>query len=133
MAMSGQRRHFAAGEVLIRQGDVSDCMYVLLQGQVRVERAHPDLHEPLHLADLPAGTTVGEIGVLDGGNRTATVTAVEPTETLRLPAGALAGILQAHPETAAALLHILSKRLRNTDELIDETLRRKQLQEVKDR
>ena len=71
------------------------------------------------LAELGANDVVGEIGVLDGGARTATVTAVEQTRTLELHRTLLAVVLIQYPDVAAELLRTLSRRLRSTDEILD--------------
>jgi len=60
------------------------------------------------------------MGLLDGEPRTATVVALEDTNALELAAGTLAEICGSSPRS---LLHILSARIRSTDELIIETVR----------
>ena len=81
LAERGRPKHFAAGEVIMRQGDVSDALHVITRGRVRVERDQPG-ETPLVLAELGPGDVIGEMGLLDGGPRSATVTASEDTETL---------------------------------------------------
>jgi CRP/FNR family transcriptional regulator, cyclic AMP receptor protein len=125
LAKKGTRRTFAAGEVLMRQGQMSDCMHIIIDGMVQVERSHPEILSPVVLAELGPGTTVGEMGVLDDLPRTATATAMEETQTLELSASVLAETLQAYPTVATSLLRLLSKRLRSADELMDEMLRRR--------
>ena len=93
-------------------------MHIILQGSVRVERAHPQILRPVVLAELGPGSVVGEMGVLDQEPRSVTVTALTAVETLELDAPTLAQVLVDHPEAATALLRILSRRLRNTDELM---------------
>lgn len=126
LAQQGQQRSFPAGAQLMAQGEVGETMYVILQGRVRVERSHPDLIEPLVLAELGPGEVVGEMGVLDDAPRSATVIAVEQTETLELTAPALAQTILRYPAVAGALLRLLSRRLRTTDELAAELARRRQ-------
>ncbi len=125
LAQKGTPRTFPSGEVLMRQGDPSDCMHVIMHGKVRVERSHPELVTPVVLAELGPGTTVGEMGVLDEAPRTAIFIAAEDTETIELHGDALAETLHHYPAVANALLHILSKRLRSTDELLSEVMRRR--------
>ena len=115
----GRLRAFEAGEVLMRQGEDADSMYVILSGRVRVERDAPGQSGPALLAELGANDVVGEIGVLDGGARTATVTAMEPTRTLELHRTLLAVVLIQYPDVATELLRTLSRRLRSTDEILD--------------
>ncbi|MBI2862805.1 MAG: cyclic nucleotide-binding domain-containing protein [Chloroflexi bacterium] len=113
----GQPRAFPAGHELMRQGKPGQTMYVILKGRVRVERSHPDIQEPLVLSEMGQGEVVGEMALLDGEPRLATVTAIEDLETLEISADALTSTMLQFPDIAAALLHILSRRLRSTDEL----------------
>jgi CRP-like cAMP-binding protein len=124
LATRGTPRTFAAGDVLMRQGQHSDCLHVIMRGLVQVERSHPQILSPVVLAELGPGTTVGEMGVLDNLPRSATVTALEETHTLELSATVLGETMQEYPAVAVSLLRLLSKRLRNTDELMEELLRR---------
>ena len=118
LAARGTRRRFARGDVLMRQGEPSLSLYVILSGRVRVDRT-TDSGTTMMLAELGPDEIVGEMGVLDAEPRTATVTAVADTETLELLASALAIALLESPAVSAGLLRLLSRRLRTTDELID--------------
>jgi CRP/FNR family transcriptional regulator, cyclic AMP receptor protein len=124
LAKRTQIRPFSTGAVLMRQGDISENMYVIVQGRVRVERSDPMLKGPLVLAELNPGDIVGELAVLDGEPRSATVTAIEPTTTLELSAPALALTVLQHPEVSHALLMVLSQRLRSTDQVAVKLLRK---------
>jgi CRP-like cAMP-binding protein len=115
----GRLRTFEPGEMLMRQGEESDTMYAILSGRVRVERDAPGQSAPALLAELGENEVVGEIGVLDGGPRTATVTAIEQTRTLELHRTLLAVVLLQFPDVAGELLRTLSRRLRSTDEILD--------------
>ena len=123
LAERGTSRRFAAGEVLMRQDEASSTMFVILSGRVRVERALPS-EGAVGLAELGPGDVVGEMGLLDRAPRSATVTAIEPTQALEIHATALAFVLIEYPEVATALLRTLSHRLRTTDELVEEMSRR---------
>src|SRR5438552_3127009 len=112
----GSRRSFPAGSVLMAQGADSDSMHIIVSGQVRVERSHPDLTEPLELAILGPGEVVGEMGVLDGAPRSATITAIADTETLEIAAPLLAELVLRFPEATRKLLSITSQRIRSADE-----------------
>jgi CRP/FNR family transcriptional regulator, cyclic AMP receptor protein len=120
LARRGLKRSFSAETVLMRQGAVSDTMYVLLRGRVRVERSHPELSEPVILAELGPGDVVGEMGLLDHEPRSATVTTIEDVEAVELDDLALAQTVLKYPEVSTALLRLLSHRLRNADELSTE-------------
>lgn len=120
-----RKRTFGTGSDLMRQGDVSDCMYVIVRGRVRVERTHPALTVPLMLAELGRGEVVGEMGILDRRPRSATVKALEPTEALEVTAEAIAQALEQYPAASRGLLGLLTRRLRSTDELVEEMARRR--------
>jgi CRP-like cAMP-binding protein len=122
LASRGARRRHAAGEVLMRQGEPSRALYVILSGRVSVDRA-TEPGTTVRLAELGPNEVVGEIGVLDGEPRTATVTALEETDTLELQHGALAIAIIESPALATSLLGLLSRRLRTADELIDQISR----------
>ena len=123
LAERGRPKKFASGEVIMRQGGVSDALHVITRGRVRVERDQA-AETPLVLAELGVGDVIGEMGLLDGGPRSATVTALEDTETLELHATVMAVVVMQYPQVAAALLRTLSRRLRSADELADELARR---------
>jgi len=120
LAERGQRRRFFAGAALMRQGEASSCMYVIADGTVRVERTHAAIVEPVILATLGHGEVVGEMGVLDGAPRSASVLAVDDVEAMELDAAALEAAMLRYPEIASALLHVVTKRMRSTDELLEE-------------
>lgn len=124
LTQQGQARTFAAGSLLMRQGASSDCMHIILRGRVQIERAHPDLKDPLVLAELGPGQTVGEMGVLDDEPRSATVVALEDTETVEISAHQLAEVVLRYPGVTSALLRTITRRLRTTDELAVEMARR---------
>ena len=121
---SAKRRVFPAGRTLMRQGEPSDVMHIILVGRVQVKRSHPDLPEPTVLAELGPGETVGEMGVLDNEPRSATVVALETTTTLELSATDLIGALLTHQDLAVTLLRSLSTRICSTNELMAEAVRR---------
>lgn len=125
LADQGSPRTFTRGSELMRQGDVGNSMYVLLGGRVRVQRSHPDLTEPMVLAELGPGEIVGEMGLLDNSPRSATVVAMEETHTMEVSAAVLSEVIIQHPTVSGALLRLLTRRLRSTDELAEEIARRR--------
>lgn len=77
-----RRRKLGAHEVLFRAGDRGDALYIVAKGKVEV--MEKDAHGEHALAELEPGQTFGEMALLTGGPRTATVRAVGPTELLRI-------------------------------------------------
>ena len=108
---------FAAGETLLRQGEVSNVMYVIVRGRVRRERSHPDLSEPAEIFELGPGESVGELGVLDLAASPETVTAVQATDAVELTALALAETMLLYPVPSVGLLSSLSRSVRTLAEL----------------
>lgn len=122
LAALGERAIFPEGVELMHQGDEPDCLYVILSGHVSVVREHPHLSTPIVLAQLGPGEVVGEMGLLDGEARSATVTALEDTVTVAIPGGVLSGFIAKHPDVYGSLSRVLSKRLRATNDLAAEAV-----------
>ncbi len=120
LAEQGHPNRFDEGSHLMRQGDASESLHVILRGRVRVERVLPGNDEPLVLAEFGPGEIVGEMGVLESAPRSATVTAIHDTETLGLTAPLLAVTLAENPSVAGALMRLLSRRIRRTDDLTEQ-------------
>lgn len=120
LAALGSRRTFANGEQLMRQGEEAATLYLILSGEVTVVREHAALSMPVVLASLGPGEVVGEMGLLDGDRRSATVTAAEDTVTAEVGADDVARIVAEHPQIYGALVKVLARRLRKTDELTAE-------------
>jgi NTE family protein/lysophospholipid hydrolase len=94
------------GEVLFKQGDVGDSLYVVMSGRLRVVAASADGERVL--AELGAGETVGEMAVLSGEPRSATVYAVRDTQLARLTTAAVKHVIERHPH---AMMDMLTGRL----------------------
>ena len=109
IAESLEEADFAVGEVLMEEGAVEDWLFVLIEGEVDVVRADRRLR-------MAAGSTVGEMDVLDPRSRSATITAVTPVRAFRLRKAAFDEALRTRPEIAAGVIKELVHRLRETHE-----------------
>lgn len=98
-------RCFAAGDVLCREGETGEEVFLLLTGRVDVRRQQ----QPI--GTLYPGDLVGEMALLDGEARTATVTAAEPTEALALNRTHFQMIFQLHPSWTWRLMQGFGQRL----------------------
>lgn len=116
LAAAGSWRRFQPGEILLRQGAASSALYVMADGRVRVVMSTADGDELL-VAVLGGGQTVGELSVLDGQPRSATVVALEPVRALRVDGAAFGRFLLARPAVVVGMLRVLSGRLREADQL----------------
>ncbi len=116
---------FAAGEVLMRQSEPGDSVFIVVDGavEVRARSEHdPDAPEAV-VATLSTGATVGELALLDGRPRSATCVAVERTRCLVLRRDQFLTSLRRHWPLNLALLAELSERLRIADALLAEHAR----------
>lgn len=107
LAASVSRRFVEAGATILRQGDPSDACFLLRSGAAEVLRDEAGDGAPRVIASLEAGTLIGEVGVVTGAPRNATVRATEPCELLVLDREAIrraraasAGFAQAFMELA---------------------------------
>jgi hypothetical protein len=89
----------APGTAIVREGDEADALYVLVSGSVDVTARGEAGAEERPLRTMTAGSLFGEIGVLERIPRTATVTAAEPCELLRIDGEAFLEALMAAPAT----------------------------------
>ncbi|MEH3101182.1 cyclic nucleotide-binding domain-containing protein [Sphingomonas adhaesiva] len=87
-----------AGETILREGDEGRDIYVIRSGSMVVEKTIGG--KPIFLSYLPAGSYVGEMALLDGGRRTASVRAAIRSEVIRLDGDAFGRLLAARPALA---------------------------------
>jgi NTE family protein/lysophospholipid hydrolase len=101
----------AGGQTLFRQGDAPDYLYVVVQGrlEVLVER---DTGQPEIIDQLGCGACVGEMAILTGEPRTATVRAIRDSELVRFSKAELCRLLELHPRGALEMMRILAGRVR---------------------
>ncbi|MEP6648551.1 MAG: Crp/Fnr family transcriptional regulator [Lapillicoccus sp.] len=103
------------GDILFREGESGDTLYVIGEGKIKLGRTSPDGRENL-VAILGPGEMFGELSLFDPGPRTMTATAVAETQLMGLGNESLTGLLTGRPEVAKALLAALAQRLRRTNE-----------------
>lgn len=107
---------FASGELIVRQGDTGDSLYIIANGLVKVtKRERSGISR--ELARLRTGDYFGEMSLLAGQPRSADIIAVTDTTTLILSKDDLDTLLQASPTIALHFGKVLSQRLRNTSQL----------------
>lgn len=106
------------GDVIMHQGDPGDFLVILIDGTLRVSMVASNGREII-LDYLEPGSVIGEIAILDGGERTASVTALGEGRYLKLGARAFREVLERHPSVAWSLLKEMSRRLRNANSIIE--------------
>jgi CRP/FNR family transcriptional regulator, cyclic AMP receptor protein len=107
-------RGFGRGEALMHAGQVPRDVYVIRTGLVKVSAATQTGRDVL-LAFRGPGDLIGELAALDAQARSATVVALEATDTLVLAGDRFTAVLERQPAVARALLRVLSDRLRYAD------------------
>ena len=102
-----------AGEVVIREGESTrnDFMALVLDGEVTVENSVAAAHDSMVVSILGPGSLIGEMGIIDGGPRSATCTASTDLALAVLTREALTRLMDTHPSVAARLLLAMSKRI----------------------
>ena len=101
---------FAAAEPVIRQGDAGESMFVILSGRVEVTVRDQDGPE-VRLAELTAGDFFGEMSLMTGAPRVATVTATEETRVMEVSKDSFRHVLEARPELVDELGRALHVRM----------------------
>jgi CRP-like cAMP-binding protein/Fe-S-cluster-containing hydrogenase component 2/thioredoxin reductase len=97
-----------AGQPLIREGESGDDIFIIRSGSMVVEKMIAG--KPVFLSYVPAGSYVGEMAVIDGGARTATVRAAVKSDVIRIPGGAFRPLLGAKPGLTARLREEMASR-----------------------
>ncbi len=112
-----QREQFSKNKLIVRAGDKTETLYVVLSGRIKV--AMGDEHgKEVVLAILRAGEYFGEMALLDGGSRSANVSALETCELLTLSKHEFHQCLENNFSMAMLVMRGLVKRLRDADKKI---------------
>jgi len=131
LAAQLQVLQFSAGQSICQYGDPGDAIFVISSGEVEVFFKN-DTGERIVLERAKRGDFFGEISLLDGGHRSASVEVVADAELLRLGRDQLENFIQNRPHAAMHLLAAMGKRLRATSELLRHTASRNVNEEMKD-
>jgi CRP-like cAMP-binding protein len=113
--------HFDARERLVVEGEAGDSMMLLASGVVAISKSGSEIGAgTVSLAELGEGSYFGEMSLLTGAPRSATVTATEPVEIFVLDREAVAPILARDPRIAETLSHVLAERTAATQARFDD-------------
>jgi len=105
---AGVERVYEDGEAIMRAGEAGDAMVLVIDGTATIERGGSRV-------PVAPGELVGEIAVLDGGPRKATVVAEGNVRVLQIAREELMQVLEADPKAATALIAVLASRFRESD------------------
>lgn len=101
--------HFPAGKVICTEGQLGAGFHLVIEGETKVQVNGRTKRR------LGPGAFFGEIALLDGGPRSATVIAETEVMTLSLPMWSFRSVLKAHPTLALKMLEEVGRRLRSTE------------------
>jgi CRP/FNR family transcriptional regulator, cyclic AMP receptor protein len=111
-------RSFKPHQEMMAQGDEGESLYIILKGLARVSMVAANGREII-LDYAEPGAVLGEIAFLDGGERTASVHAIEPVEALCLTRTAFHDIVVKHQGLEMRLLRAMARRLRQNNAVIE--------------
>jgi type IV pilus assembly protein PilB len=118
LAVEGKlrRREFPPNQVVVKESGPGDSMFFINAGSVEVRKKDPNTGIEFLLTELKAGACFGEMSLLTGEPRTATVTTLEPTLCSVLESADFEALVRAHPQVALALSCVLARRLEKSNE-----------------
>ena len=119
LASACRIRRFRRGEVIFHQGDPGDALHVILTGRVKISSPSETGVEAI-LTTLRPGEFFGALAIIDGAPRSATATAVDPTETLVLPRDRFRQLLNERTEVRDLVFTRLAGELRRLTNHVEE-------------
>ncbi len=112
LAFTSERLTFEAGQTLVRQGDIGDAAYIIIDGEADVIVESPN--GPLRVATFGKNDFFGEIAILCDVPRTATVTASTRLTTLKISKELFFRLITEFPQMAVEIMRVLAHRLEKT-------------------
>ncbi|HSE01708.1 MAG TPA: cyclic nucleotide-binding domain-containing protein [Burkholderiales bacterium] len=113
-----QHRSYPRGSFILRAGEETDALYIILSGRVKVLIPDEEGHEVI-LSVMGAHEFFGEMGLLDDLPRSASVETLESSETLRLSKAGFTNMLKDNFDLAMLIIRNLVRRLREADRKIE--------------
>lgn len=107
-----------AGATILAQGEEGDSLVILLAGDARVCMMAANGRE-IVLDYVGPGAVLGEIALLDGEPRTASVNALGPGKVLRVRRSAFENFIERNPRLAIPMMRMMARRLRQTNDMIE--------------
>jgi CRP/FNR family transcriptional regulator, cyclic AMP receptor protein len=116
VAAASRLRSFRRGQIVFTRSDPGDTVIVVVSGRIKVTMRSADGGE-LTLAVIPPGGLLGELGVVDGGPRSADAETLEESQLLLIPREAIRAICARVPSAAQALTNSIAATLRRLTEV----------------
>ncbi|MGZ3418715.1 MAG: Crp/Fnr family transcriptional regulator [Polyangiales bacterium] len=109
---------FKANERVVRQGDAAEAAYVVVHGRLKVS-VEGDAARGALLGLMGPGEVFGELSIVDGGTRSATVHAIEPTLLVVIERARFESLIKSSADVAYKVLKNISRRLRRLTERVE--------------
>ncbi len=110
----GKAMAYPAGTTIIEENTEGDSFYILIKGSVKVSAAKDG--KTVNLANLGRGAVLGEVALLTGEPRTATVTTTEDSTLVKFQEPGITEILNRYPKVKELLVRVLVHRAKDTIE-----------------
>ena len=109
LAKEAKKHVYKTSDVIVEQGDASDSMFIIIEGVVKVV-VENDKGSSKVVGTLTVGESLGELSLLTGASRSATVSATRPVVLYEIMKDSMAKVMKSNPEVAEGLTQILIKR-----------------------
>jgi CRP/FNR family cyclic AMP-dependent transcriptional regulator len=119
IAQIARAKVYPPRERVFRQGDEGDCVFIIQSGYLKVAVSGPN-GSLSTLAVMGVGEIFGELSLLDGGPRSATVTAMTRSDLLAIDREPFLRLVEAQPRMGVAIMGVLARRLRRVSERSDD-------------
>ena len=120
LSAEGNKKKLTKGQILFQKDDPGDSVAIVLSGCLKISAYSPSGHETV-LNLLRRGDVAGELAIIDGAERSADATAMEPTEILLVSRGSFNRLMDSDPEFSASLARALCGKLRAASDALEAT------------
>jgi len=116
-----RKRAYRQGEIIFHRDDPGQVLYIIKEGKVKISLTSPDGQE-VSLTVMGAGECFGELAILDGEPRSTDAVALERVEGYTLQRQDFINVVMSHPKIAVQVMKVISQRLRQADQQIEDLL-----------
>jgi CRP-like cAMP-binding protein len=121
VAQVSRQKALARKEELFHKGDEGGQIYIIAKGKLKALTTSID-GDDVVFSIMGPGEVLGEVALLGGTGRTATITAIESSDLLVIDRRDFMSFLKSHPDISVKLLYVVAQRLKRVSELVEDTL-----------
>jgi CRP/FNR family cyclic AMP-dependent transcriptional regulator len=122
IAASGHEQNLIRGDLLFREGDPADALYIVIRGRLAIAIANPIDNRETVVSLMEPGDLFGEMAMLDDGPRSAMARALEPSTVLSIPHETVLTLFRQQPDLLWGVTRLLAHRLRVMDETLADSV-----------